>query len=219
MLQRGTIPTVSGTTAELSESWQESLRGEWIATLRSAARLPATPREFMIYSVGLFLIACGLALHVFLSVQILDTRVQIRQIDAEIEHIERINSEIIYATTLHTSVEQMEQRIQASGYAYTTDRLYVAHADTVDPRSTPDDQPLGKELQPASDEGSTQNALHELPQRMGELMPALPDRSRLNASIMATGDQVRNWAEQGRTSLDAQEEQLRQRFERFAQRE
>jgi hypothetical protein len=54
---------------------------------------------------------------------------------------------------------------------------------------------------------------------MGELMPALPDRSRLNASIMATGDQVRNWAEQGRTSLDAQEEQLRQRFARFAQRE
>ncbi len=218
MLQRGTMPTVSNTTAELSESWQESIRGEWSTTARAAAHLPKTPREFMIYCVGLLLIACGLGLHVFISVQILDARMQIQQINAEIERIERVNSEIVYATTLHTSVDKMVRRAKANGYVYTTERKYVDRETLIGPAAT-------ETLAPTSaasgrpDIPLTENRLHDLPQRMGELVPALPDRSTLNDGVMAAGDQIREWWLRGEAGWTTQQEQLRQRLESFSQRE
>ncbi len=218
MLQRGTMPTVSNTTAELSESWQETIRGEWATTARAAAHLPKTPREFMIYCVGLLLIASGLSLHVFLSVQILDARVQIQQINAEIERIERVNSEIVYATTLHTSVDKMVRRAEANGYVYTTERKYVDRGTLFGPAPTDASVPATAEADRGQDVAATANQLRDLPRRMGEFVPPLPDRSTLNAGVMAAGDQTREWSQRVQASWTAQQEQLRQRFERYDQR-
>ena len=219
MLQRGTMPTVSNTTAELSESWQESIRGEWSTTAQAAAHLPKTPREFMIYCVGLLLIACGLGLHVFLSVQILDARVQIQQINAEIERIERVNSEIVYATTLHTSVDRMVRRAKANGYVYTTERKYVDRRTLFGPTAAEAFTPASATASERPDIRLAENRLRDLPQRMGEFVPALPDRSTLNDGIMAAGDQIREWSQRGEASWTSQQEQLRQRLEGFSQRE
>ena len=220
MLQRGTMPTVSNTTAELSESWQESIRGEWATTARAAAHLPKTPREFMIYCMGLLLIASGLGLHIFLSVQILDARVQIQQINAEIERIERVNSEIVYATTLHTSVDKMVQRAMANGYVYTTERKYVDRGTLFGPTATGASGPATAEASSGQDVAETENnQLRDLPRRMGEFVPPLPDRSALNAGVMAAGDQIREWSQRGEAGWATQQEQLRQRLDRFGQRE
>lgn len=126
MLQRGTMPTVSARAAELSDSWHESFQGDWVDSLRAAARLPSTPREFLLYSVVILMIAGALAAHLLIAVQILNARVEIQELQEQIVRVEQINSEIVYATTLTTSVDQMVARAKANGYAYTTERRYVA---------------------------------------------------------------------------------------------
>ena len=125
MLQRGSMPTLSSRAAELSDSWSDPLQGDWRTALREAARLPETGREFALYGLAILTIAGALSIHLILAVQILDARLTIRQFDAQITRVEQANNEIIYVTSLTTSVDDMMQRGQAEGYAFTTERRYV----------------------------------------------------------------------------------------------
>jgi hypothetical protein len=204
MLQRGTMPTVSARAAELSDSWHESFQGDWVDGLRAAARLPSTPREFLLYSVVVLMIAGALAAHLLIAVQILNARVEIQALQEQIVRVEQINSEIVYATTLTTSVDQMVARAKTNGYAYTTERRYVAPMANADDEQSASAEPdrisaLGIHLNLTSGDGA-QTGMNDWRSRLPGLPdgPALQDgfanlNQRAHTGVQDGLDGLREW--------------------------
>ena len=198
------MPTVSARAAELSDSWHESFQGDWVDSLRAAARLPSTPREFLLYSVVILMIAGALVAHLLIAVQILNARVEIQALQEQIVRVEQINSEIVYATTLTTSVDQMVARAKANGYAYTTERRYVAPmenaADAQNAAAETDRiSALGIHLNLTSADGRQaglnewRNRLPELPERRA-LQDDFADLSQTARTGIQNGlDRLREW--------------------------
>lgn len=87
-------------------------------------RLPSTPRAFMIYLAALILVFAGATLHVFLAAQILQARVELRQLQHELAKLEEQNGDLAWQIARETNLGHLLERIMAQGYMPAPQREY-----------------------------------------------------------------------------------------------
>jgi len=124
MLQRSGFPT-QVTTEHLTATLQRSLSGQWLEALQPYIWLPSTPGQFLgTLAMGL-LIATGLMVHVYLSVQVQVARYEVYDAREAYETVERHNAEFIYAIAQKASLTELQLRASAAGYVPVTKRSYI----------------------------------------------------------------------------------------------
>lgn len=87
-------------------------------------RLPSTPRAFMTYLAALILVFAGATLHVFLAAQMLQARVELRQLQLELAKLEEQNGDLAWQIARETNLDHLLERIIAQGYMPASQREY-----------------------------------------------------------------------------------------------
>jgi hypothetical protein len=96
-----------------------------VDSLDRAIPLPSTLRSFLAYMAGLLLIAAGMLLHVSLSAQILQARVEVDRLKEVHDSIQNRNAELVWEIARKTNLEHIQQAAYAQGYRPITQRQYV----------------------------------------------------------------------------------------------
>ncbi|HXF64494.1 MAG TPA: hypothetical protein VNK95_22885, partial [Caldilineaceae bacterium] len=171
-------------------------------------RLPSTPRAFMIYLAALILIFAGATLHVFLAAQILQARVELRQLQHELAKLEEQNGDLAWQIARETNLEHVLERIIAQGYMPASQREYhiipaaPAIADAASPAAAP--QPLAAAASTLDDlpAASARSPLAEWetffrrqwrPAQPEPSAPPAPDLASALTGEDAAGEQWRHW--------------------------
>jgi hypothetical protein len=127
MLQRSLPSTPS---AELADSLQRTLDRRWARSLQDSLPLPQTWQQYLLSLAITLVIAGGLALHVLLSVQIAEGEYQVRMLRAEVQRIERDNSDLVYQIAMRSSLTQIEIEAAKQGFGPATERVFVHRPQT-----------------------------------------------------------------------------------------
>ena len=152
MLQRTSIP--STVPADIRESLQQTLGRRWSDVLQELLWLPETARQYLLFLAVALLIAGGMTLQVWYSVQIGEARAELRHLAVQQQRIERENSELIYAIATGTTLDRIRRAALQQGYKPATKREYIRRDEIVATAILE----LGQEALPAAPHAS-----HELP--------------------------------------------------------
>lgn len=125
----GPSPTpqaVAGVSMNNAQSSASLLRlARLIAQLDRSVPLPSTAQGFFLYSLGLlFLVLVGVS-HVYLSAQILQAEVQLRELKNVHGLIEQQNSELVWQIARETDLARLQSKLVALGYVPASDIRYV----------------------------------------------------------------------------------------------
>ncbi len=116
MSQRSNANTISTpTTTGVAESIR--IPNERLVAVRQLVALPTTLRGFLLFALGLLLVATGIMLQILLSLQIHTTKVAIADVAYTAELHEKRNAELIWAIADATSVEAIRRRALRLGFA------------------------------------------------------------------------------------------------------
>ena len=116
MIQR-TAASAIPTSAEVGHALRNRVGDARLQSLRQTVALPTTPRGFLIFMLGLQLVIVGIALQVFLAVQIRTTEVAILEHQSQMELYEKKNAELIWQIATATSLEAVQRRAVQLGFA------------------------------------------------------------------------------------------------------
>jgi hypothetical protein len=98
---------------------------QWIASLDRWAPLPATAQGFFLYSLGLIFLVLVAVSHVYLSAQILQAEVQLKELQDQYALVDQQNSELIWQIARETDLVRLQKRIDALGYIPAAEHRYV----------------------------------------------------------------------------------------------
>lgn len=98
--------------------------GTW-QMIAQTLRLPDTMRAFWLFVLAVTVICVGLILHLLLAISILESRIELAQLDAEYRAVRRESTTLIWAISQETTLERMNTRALAAGYEPTFERRYV----------------------------------------------------------------------------------------------
>jgi len=129
MLQRTSIPPA--VPADIRESLQQTLSRRWSDVLQELLWLPESPRQYLLFLVITFVVAGGMMVQVWYSVQIAEARAELRALAAQQQRIERENGELIYAIAMSTTLDRIRRAALQQGYKPATDRVYVRRDEAV----------------------------------------------------------------------------------------
>ena len=101
-------------------------------SLQESLPLPVTWQQYMLLLAIVSIIVGGMALHVLLSLQIAEARLQVRLLRVEYERIERDNSEVVYQIAMRSSLSQIEALATAQGFGPATGRILVPRTELGD---------------------------------------------------------------------------------------
>ncbi len=113
---------------------------DWVEEIDRRLQLPATFQSFALVCVGLLLFVAGAFMHLLLSVQILETKVQLAQLREEYNAIEQRNGETVFLIARETNLARLRERVVAQGYVPITARQYIfqdAPPESAQPAQTP----------------------------------------------------------------------------------
>lgn len=102
----------------------QSNYGSW-QLLAHTLRLPDTARAFLLFLLTITVICGGLVLHLLLAINILESRIELQQLDVEYRTIRRESTTLIWAISQETTLPRMQERALAAGYAPVFERRYV----------------------------------------------------------------------------------------------
>jgi len=123
MLQRTSIPQTA--PADLRESLQQTLGRRWPDVLQELLWLPETSRHYWLFLAAALVIASGMMVQVWYSLQIAEARVELRRLAAQQQQIERESSELIYAIATGTTLDRIRRAALQQGYKPATTREYI----------------------------------------------------------------------------------------------
>jgi cell division protein FtsL len=215
MLQRETMPSASSTAVELGETWRNSLKGPWEETLQGVLQLPTTGKGLFIYVMALALIAGALAIHVMLSVQIMDAQVQVTNMERQLAWIEQTNSEITYQIVQDTSMARMNRRAREQGYGYKVKRVYV---DAMAGQSAAPASPqTNAAISAAMEANSIRGDENELPARLGGMGGDMLRQAQAAAmeGVDAAGEFAATQGKRASEFMGGQTERIQQRIEQW----
>ncbi len=98
--------------------------GSWQLLARTL-RLPDTARAFVLFLLAITVICGGLVLHLLLAINILESRIELQQLDVEYRTIRRESTTLIWAISQETTLSRMQERALAAGYEPVFERRYV----------------------------------------------------------------------------------------------
>lgn len=98
--------------------------GTW-QLLAQTLRLPDTMRAFWLFLLAVTVICAGLILHLLLAINILESRIELAQLDAEYRAVRRESTTLIWAISQETTLDRMNTRAMAAGYEPSFERRYV----------------------------------------------------------------------------------------------
>jgi hypothetical protein len=125
-------------SAELTESFQQTLSAPRWRTLDDLLGLPATLRGFLLLLLAATLVGAGMALLVMISVQIFQTRLQINNLQRQYRTLEQQNAELVWAIAEHTALPAVHQRATQLGYEAPSVRHFVVPlAPAISPATVP----------------------------------------------------------------------------------
>ena len=127
MIQRSSVSTIVA-TAEVAESFRGHLRNDQIAALRRAFALPSTLKGFLLFVAGVLVVCAGLGMQVLLSAQIRQAEVENIALRGQVERIEQLNTETMWATSQATSLDAIRKRALEIGFVPAEEPLYVVRA-------------------------------------------------------------------------------------------
>jgi hypothetical protein len=87
--------------------------------------LPGDLRSFALFVAAVGIVSGGMALHILLSAQILDARVELRTMKADYDATMRQNADLVWQIAEAKSLPAVVARAQALGYRASTDPQYV----------------------------------------------------------------------------------------------
>lgn len=96
-----------------------------VDSLDHALPIPNDPHSFSIYFVALLLVVAGMMISVLLSAQILQSKVQLGELQNREEILERQNGELLWKIARATNLQQVQSRAIAQGYRPITKREYI----------------------------------------------------------------------------------------------
>ena len=133
MLERSTLPTYVPT--ELTGSLQQTFNRRRFEVMQEMMWLPETFQQYLLLLAGTLAVGLGMLVHVWLTVQIAEARLLVRQLAAESQQIEHENSELIYAIANNSTLARIEAAARQQGFRPATERVYVrrnaVHSDAV----------------------------------------------------------------------------------------
>ncbi|MBV7330077.1 hypothetical protein KFU94_17890 [Chloroflexi bacterium TSY] len=106
--------------------------GQSFRSLRQMLWLPDELSSFMLFMVVLTLLSLALLLHIQLSVQILETRSELDQLQRQHAKIEQENAELIWRMNQNTSLDHVRQRALILGFVPIQTHHFLPVADLVD---------------------------------------------------------------------------------------
>jgi hypothetical protein len=124
MYQRGTIPTSVTGSPDVTARWRKALVGSWPRLFNPTLYLPDSLASFLIFMLGLAGISVALGLHLLLSAQIMTAEVQLENLSIEHDLINRQNMEIIWQTSQHASLPNVQARAAELGYQVMPEKVY-----------------------------------------------------------------------------------------------
>lgn len=133
MIERTTMPTISTTTADLAEGLPRGLATGVAQALREALRLPTSVREFLLFLAGLVLLAGGLTMHVLLSAQLFQARVELANLHVQLSRVEEANAELVWEIAEAGRLDAVREQALALGYRPAPERLYVSPPAPIQP--------------------------------------------------------------------------------------
>ena len=98
--------------------------GTW-QLLAQTLRLPDTMRAFWLFLLAVTVICVGMILHLLLAISILESRIELAQLDAEYRAVRRESTTLIWAISQETTLDRVNARAVAAGYEPSFERLYV----------------------------------------------------------------------------------------------
>ena len=98
--------------------------GTW-QLIAHTLRLPDTMRTFWLFSLAVTVICAGLILHLLVAISILESRIELAQLDAAYRAIRRESTTLIWAISQETTLDRVNARALAAGYEPSFERLYV----------------------------------------------------------------------------------------------
>ena len=100
--------------------------------MQDSLPFPETWQQYVLFLAITLIFAAGLALHVLLSVQIAEAQYQVRLLRAEVQRIERDNSEVVHQIAMRSSLSQIEKLAVAQGFGPATGRVFVQRPQLAD---------------------------------------------------------------------------------------
>ncbi|MBX3012841.1 MAG: hypothetical protein KF832_15105 [Caldilineaceae bacterium] len=127
MLQNRTI--TSSIASPVTSEWPASVRRarlpqQW-HILRDTLRLPNSWRSFVLFTCGVAVICAGMFLHLQISTQILQDKMQLSSLQAAELAVEEENSNLVWAIAQETELNKVHERAIALGYQPSLQREYV----------------------------------------------------------------------------------------------
>jgi hypothetical protein len=112
-----TVPTEWGMSARCArEQWQ---------VLAQTLRLPDTWQSFLLFTLGIALACGGASLHLQLSTQILQDKLQLATLQAEERVLEEQNANLVWMVVQETELNKVKVRATALGYQPALKRNYI----------------------------------------------------------------------------------------------
>ena len=127
MLQRSGFPTsiAPEIAPELNPTLTRTVARGWRRLAVPLGWLPETWLQYLVLLAVVLGLAAGLAVQVYLSVEIAHAQSRLRALQAEYAHIERRNADLVFAIASRTALERIYTEAEQQGFVPATGRAYV----------------------------------------------------------------------------------------------
>lgn len=161
-----------------TQSQGESRLGRIIDSLDRSIPLPDSRRSFLKTSGVLLVIFAGLMVNVLLSVQILEARVKLADIQNRHAVVERQSGELLWLIGRATNLQVLQERARAAGYIPITEREFVRTYTPEVARTSPDRETISP-TRPGGHDGSVkpESPASTAPDLQMEDMPAAQEQA------------------------------------------
>ena len=135
--------------------------------LVDALQLPTTMRGFLVFLLGLLVLAGAMAIHVTLSAEMMRLQLRLDELQGMEARVERQNANLLWQISRHADLQTLHEEALSLGYRPVEDRIYV-----VQPQAAPalESSPIGqyKTEDPTDVAGPSTLSQHSWRQRVEE---------------------------------------------------
>jgi hypothetical protein len=126
MLQRSGFPQPMAPeiASALNPTFTRPIQNGWRRLMLPLAWLPETWPQYLVLLAIVLVFAAGLAVQIYLTVEIARAQVELRALQAEYERVERHNADLVFGISTKTALGRIYAEAEQQGFVPATGREY-----------------------------------------------------------------------------------------------